>query len=158
MNSAGRAGSPWVNGRTGPAPPDGVAPPIFRGVSATSAVVEIRPPARPNGIVSLYRVFSLIHNNHTLVKRTTSCAADPHRNMKNIQRLRIKLKLHSPTHEALSHASVSQKETSHQILTISFFVGFFPLYYLLYYNKGTNKVIVFIAKQEDKMRYTLLPP
>lgn len=67
VNSAGRSASPWTNGKTGPAPPEGVGPPIFQRVSATSAVVDIRPPARPNGIVSLYRVFSLNHNNHTLV-------------------------------------------------------------------------------------------
>ncbi len=68
VNSAGRSASAWASGRTGPAPPEGVGSPIFLHVSATSAVVDIRPPARPNGIVSLYRVFSLKHNNHTLVK------------------------------------------------------------------------------------------
>lgn len=67
MNSAGRSASAWTNGRTGPAPPEGVGPPVFLRVSATSAVVDIPPPARPNGIVSLYRVFSLNYNNHTLV-------------------------------------------------------------------------------------------
>ncbi|XP_051795531.1 usherin [Acanthochromis polyacanthus] len=72
VNSAGRSASPWVNGRTGPAPPEGVGPPIFLHVSATSAVVNIRPPARPNGIVSLYRVFSLERNNHTLLSEGTS--------------------------------------------------------------------------------------
>ncbi|KAK1891508.1 Usherin, partial [Dissostichus eleginoides] len=66
VNSAGRSASLWANGRTGPAPPEGVGPPIFLRVSATSAVVKMRPPARPNGIVSLYRVFSVNHNNHTL--------------------------------------------------------------------------------------------
>nr|XP_054587843.1 usherin [Nothobranchius furzeri] len=66
VNSAGYAASPWVSGRTGPAPPEGVDPPIFLHVSATSAVVEIRPPAQPNGIVGLYRVFSLDHNTTTL--------------------------------------------------------------------------------------------
>lgn len=68
MNSAGHSASAWANGRTGPAPPEGVGPPIFLRVSATTAVVDIRPPARPNGIVSLYRVFSVYRNNHTLVK------------------------------------------------------------------------------------------
>ncbi|XP_071778073.2 usherin [Centroberyx gerrardi] len=72
VNSAGRSASPWSSGRTGPAPPEGVAPPTFRRVSATSAVVDIRPPARSNGIVSLYRVFSLHHNNHTLLSEGTS--------------------------------------------------------------------------------------
>ncbi|XP_051920397.1 usherin isoform X1 [Hippocampus zosterae] len=73
VNSAGRSSSPWVSGRTGPAPPEGVAPPTFRHVSATMAVVEIRPPAQPNGIVSLYRVFSLDPNDHvTLLSEGTS--------------------------------------------------------------------------------------
>uniref|UniRef100_A0A1A7W9R6 Usher syndrome 2A (Autosomal recessive, mild) n=3 Tax=Nothobranchiidae TaxID=405002 RepID=A0A1A7W9R6_9TELE len=66
VSSAGYAASPWVRGRTGPAPPEGVDPPIFLHVSATSAVVEIRPPAQPNGVVGLYRVFSLDHNTTTL--------------------------------------------------------------------------------------------
>lgn len=68
VNSAGRSASVWTNGRTGPAPPEGVGQPVFLRVSATSAVVDIRPPTRPNGIVSLYRVLSLNHNNRTLVK------------------------------------------------------------------------------------------
>ncbi|XP_061132682.1 usherin [Syngnathus typhle] len=73
VNSAGRSSSPWVSGRTGPAPPEGVAPPSLRHVSATTAVVEMRPPARPNGVVSLYRVFSLDRNDHvTLLSEGTS--------------------------------------------------------------------------------------
>ncbi|CAG5853774.1 unnamed protein product, partial [Menidia menidia] len=72
VNSAGYSASPWVSGRTGPAPPEGVAPPVFLRVSATSAVVDIHPPAEPNGIVSLYRVFSLDHNNRTLLSEGTS--------------------------------------------------------------------------------------
>ncbi|XP_074481361.1 usherin [Sebastes fasciatus] len=72
VNTAGRSVSPWANGRTGPAPPEGVGTPIFLRVSATSAVVDIRPPARPNGIVSLYRVFSVNHDNHTLLSEGTS--------------------------------------------------------------------------------------
>ncbi|XP_059204973.1 usherin [Centropristis striata] len=72
VNSAGRSASPWANGRTGPAPPEGVGTPIFLRVSATSAVVDIHPPAQPNGIVSLYRVFSVNHNNHTLLSEGTS--------------------------------------------------------------------------------------
>lgn len=67
VNSAGRSPSAWANGKTGPAPPEGIGPPIFLRVSATAAVVDIHPPARPNGIVSLYRVFSIHHNNRTLV-------------------------------------------------------------------------------------------
>uniref|UniRef100_A0A3B3X6F7 Usher syndrome 2A (autosomal recessive, mild) n=1 Tax=Poecilia mexicana TaxID=48701 RepID=A0A3B3X6F7_9TELE len=65
VNSAGYASSPWVSGRTGPAPPQGVGLPIFLDVSATSAVVNIHPPAQPNGIVSLFRVFSLDRTNIT---------------------------------------------------------------------------------------------
>nr|XP_014268858.2 usherin [Maylandia zebra] len=72
VNSAGHSASPWVSGRTGPAPPQGVGPPIFLHVSATSAVVDIHAPAQPNGIISLYRVFSLDHNNHTLLSEGTS--------------------------------------------------------------------------------------
>ncbi|XP_068431767.1 usherin [Clinocottus analis] len=72
VNSAGRSASPWANGRTGPAPPEGVCAPIFLRVSATSALVNMHPPARPNGIVSIYRVFSVNHNNYTLLSEGTS--------------------------------------------------------------------------------------
>nr|XP_046239587.1 usherin [Scatophagus argus] len=72
VNSAGRSASAWASGRTGPAPPEGVGPPIFLHVSATSAVVDIHPPAQPNGIISLYRVFSLNHSSHTLLSEGTS--------------------------------------------------------------------------------------
>ncbi|XP_074522167.1 usherin [Halichoeres trimaculatus] len=72
VNSAGRSSSAWTSGRTGPAPPEGVASPSFLHVSATSAVVNIPPPARANGIVSLYRVFSLNRHNHTLLSEGTS--------------------------------------------------------------------------------------
>ncbi|KAM3624776.1 uncharacterized protein V6R79_001428 [Siganus canaliculatus] len=72
VNSAGHSASSWAKGRTGPAPPEGVGPPIFLRVSATAAAVDIHPPARPNGVVSLYRVFSLKHNNYTLLSEGTS--------------------------------------------------------------------------------------
>ncbi|KAL0969312.1 hypothetical protein UPYG_G00225390 [Umbra pygmaea] len=73
VNSAGRSGSPWTNGKTGPAPPEGVGPPTFLRILATSAVVFILPPTRPNGIVSLYRVFSQNPNDtHTLMSEGTS--------------------------------------------------------------------------------------
>ncbi|MEQ2243237.1 hypothetical protein ILYODFUR_005011, partial [Ilyodon furcidens] len=72
VNSAGYASSPWVSGRTGPAPPQGVGVPVVLDVSATSAVVGISPPAQPNGIVSLFRVFSVDQNNRTLLSEGTS--------------------------------------------------------------------------------------
>ncbi|MEQ2212336.1 hypothetical protein XENOCAPTIV_029464, partial [Xenoophorus captivus] len=72
VNSAGYASSPWVRGRTGPAPPQGVGVPVVLDVSATSAVVGISPPAQPNGIVSLFRVFSVDQNNRTLLSEGTS--------------------------------------------------------------------------------------
>ncbi|TWW67416.1 Usherin Usher syndrome type IIa protein [Takifugu flavidus] len=71
-NSVGRSPSPWASGRTGPAPPEGLGPPVFLRVSATTAVLDIHPPPRPNGIISLYRVFSLHHNNRTLLSEGTS--------------------------------------------------------------------------------------
>lgn len=70
VNSAGRCPSLWASGRTGPAPPEGLGPPVFLRVSATGAVVDIHPPSRPNGVISLYRVFSLRHNKRTLVNTT----------------------------------------------------------------------------------------
>nr|XP_040024120.1 usherin isoform X2 [Gasterosteus aculeatus aculeatus] len=72
VNLAGRSASSWVDGRTGPAPPEGLGTPVFLHVSATSALVEIHPPAQPNGVVSLYRVFSVNYNNHTLLSEGTS--------------------------------------------------------------------------------------
>ncbi|XP_042331708.1 LOW QUALITY PROTEIN: usherin [Sceloporus undulatus] len=58
VNSAGRAGSKWTQCKTGPAPPQGLHAPVFDTVASTSAVVKISPPLKPNGIVSLYRLFS----------------------------------------------------------------------------------------------------
>ncbi|KAH0622701.1 hypothetical protein JD844_025231 [Phrynosoma platyrhinos] len=58
VNSAGRAGSSWTQCKTGPAPPQGLHAPLFDTVASTSAVVKINPPLKPNGIVSLYRLFS----------------------------------------------------------------------------------------------------
>ncbi|KAM9316854.1 usherin [Gastrophryne carolinensis] len=58
VNSAGRAASQWTRCRTGPGAPVGLQAPVFHTVSATFAVANITPPARPNGIVSLYRLFS----------------------------------------------------------------------------------------------------
>ncbi|CAL8351755.1 unnamed protein product [Merluccius merluccius] len=67
VNSAGHSASPWANGRTGPAPPEGIALPTFQRIQATWAVVDILPPAQPNGIVSLYRVFSYSQDNNTYI-------------------------------------------------------------------------------------------
>lgn len=54
-------------GRTGPAPPEGVSPPTFLHIHATSAVVDISPPAKPNGIITIYRVFEQKKDSHLLV-------------------------------------------------------------------------------------------
>ncbi|XP_018411554.1 PREDICTED: usherin [Nanorana parkeri] len=58
VNSAGRTSSPWTRCRTSPAAPEGLTTPIFHAVSATSAVANITPPTKANGIVTLYRLFS----------------------------------------------------------------------------------------------------
>ncbi|XP_076156222.1 usherin [Alosa pseudoharengus] len=72
VNSAGRAGSPWTSGRTGPAPPEGIGVPTFLRVHATSAVVDISPPAKPNGVVSLYRVLAHTEDTDLLLSEGTS--------------------------------------------------------------------------------------
>uniref|UniRef100_A0A8C1J3X3 Usherin n=1 Tax=Cyprinus carpio TaxID=7962 RepID=A0A8C1J3X3_CYPCA len=72
VNSAGHAGSPWAQGRTGPAPPEGLSPPKFLHIHATSAVVDISPPTKPNGIVSLYRVFAQNKDSYQLMSEGTS--------------------------------------------------------------------------------------
>lgn len=54
-------------GRTGPAPPEGVSPPTFLHIHATSAVVDISPPAKANGIITIYRVFEQKRDLHLLV-------------------------------------------------------------------------------------------
>ncbi|XP_004439711.1 PREDICTED: usherin [Ceratotherium simum simum] len=58
VNSAGKAASSWTRCRTGPAPPEGLRAPKFHAVSSTQAVATISTPGKPNGIVSLYRLFS----------------------------------------------------------------------------------------------------
>ncbi|XP_006890633.1 PREDICTED: usherin [Elephantulus edwardii] len=58
VNSAGKASSTWTRCRTGPTPPEGLQAPKFHAVSSTQAVVNISAPAKPNGVVSLYRLFS----------------------------------------------------------------------------------------------------
>ncbi|XP_040491950.1 usherin [Ursus maritimus] len=58
VNSAGKAPSTWTWCRTGPAPPEGLRAPTFHAVSSAQAVVNISAPGKPNGVVSLYRLFS----------------------------------------------------------------------------------------------------
>jgi len=58
VNSAGRTPSGWSRCRTGPAPPEGLGAPLFDTVASTVAVVNISPPLKPNGVVSIYRLFS----------------------------------------------------------------------------------------------------
>ncbi|XP_045715406.1 usherin [Phyllostomus hastatus] len=58
VNSAGKAPSSWTRCRTGPAPPEGLRAPRFHEVSSTQAVVNISAPGKPNGVISLYRLFS----------------------------------------------------------------------------------------------------
>ncbi|XP_068088985.1 usherin isoform X3 [Hyperolius riggenbachi] len=58
VNSAGRTSSLWARCRTGPTAPEGIRAPMFHAVSATVAVANITPPSKPNGIVTLYRLYS----------------------------------------------------------------------------------------------------
>lgn len=58
VNSVGRTPSSWSQCRTGPAPPEGLGAPLFNTVASTVAVVSISPPLKPNGVVSIYRLFS----------------------------------------------------------------------------------------------------
>ncbi|KAM6217822.1 usherin isoform 2-T2 [Rhynchocyon petersi] len=67
VNSAGKASSNWTWCRTGPSPPEGLQAPKFHTVSATQAVVDISAPANPNGVVSLYRLFSNDTNGTLMV-------------------------------------------------------------------------------------------
>ncbi|MGH0160152.1 UNVERIFIED_CONTAM: hypothetical protein FKN15_047159, partial [Acipenser sinensis] len=67
INSVGKVSSSWSRAKTGAAPPEGVPPPTFPTVQATSAVVSISPPTKPNGIVSLYRVFNNSRDKYLLV-------------------------------------------------------------------------------------------
>lgn len=58
VNSVGRTPSSWSRCRTGPAPPEGLGAPLLNMVASTVAVVSISPPLKPNGVVSIYRLFS----------------------------------------------------------------------------------------------------
>eukprot|EP00076_Gallus_gallus_P047875 XP_419417.4 usherin isoform X2 [Gallus gallus] len=58
VNLAGRTPSGWTRCRTGPAPPEGLTAPLFHTVASTVAIVNINPPLKPNGVVSIYRLFS----------------------------------------------------------------------------------------------------
>ncbi|KAI5940642.1 Usherin [Manis javanica] len=67
MNSAGKAPSSWKQCRTGPAPPEGLSAPRFHAVSSTQATVSISAPGKPNGIISLYRLFSSSRGAETVL-------------------------------------------------------------------------------------------
>ncbi|XP_078086591.1 usherin [Mustelus asterias] len=72
VNSAGKTSSAWTRSRTGQAPPEGLYPPSFLSVHATSAAVNITPPTKPNGIISLYRLFARnIDSNFELLSEGT---------------------------------------------------------------------------------------
>uniref|UniRef100_A0A673TE79 Usherin n=1 Tax=Suricata suricatta TaxID=37032 RepID=A0A673TE79_SURSU len=72
VNSAGKAPSSWTGCRTGPAPPEGLGAPRFHTVSSTQAVVNISAPGRPNGVVSLYRLFSSTSGAETVLSEGTA--------------------------------------------------------------------------------------
>ncbi|KAG8443757.1 hypothetical protein GDO86_009076, partial [Hymenochirus boettgeri] len=59
VNSAGRTPSTWTYCQTGPATPEGIQAPTFDTVTSTQAVAKITPPTKPNGVVTLYRLFSV---------------------------------------------------------------------------------------------------
>ncbi|EGV92555.1 Usherin [Cricetulus griseus] len=67
VNSAGKAPSTWTRCRTGPAPPEGLKAPTFHTVSSTQAVANISAPERPNGNVTLYRLFSNSSGRNTVL-------------------------------------------------------------------------------------------
>lgn len=73
VNSAGRAASSWSRCRIGPAAPEGISAPAFHTVASTSVVVNITPPEKPNGIITLYRLFSTSSRGaHTVLSEGTS--------------------------------------------------------------------------------------
>ncbi|NP_067383.3 usherin precursor [Mus musculus] len=72
VNSAGKAASNWTRCRTGPAPPEGLQAPTFHTVSSTRAVVNISVPSRPNGNISLFRVFSNSSGTHVTLSEGTA--------------------------------------------------------------------------------------
>ncbi|XP_040841245.1 usherin [Ochotona curzoniae] len=67
VNSAGKAASNWTWCRTGPAPPEGLRAPQFLAVSSTQAVVNISIPRKPNGVITLYRLFSNTSGTQTVL-------------------------------------------------------------------------------------------
>ncbi|XP_048212729.1 usherin [Perognathus longimembris pacificus] len=72
VNSAGKAWSNWTQCRTGPAPPEGLRVPTFHAISSTQAVVNISAPAKPNGNVSLYRLFSNASGSQAVLSEGTA--------------------------------------------------------------------------------------
>ncbi|XP_069911419.1 usherin isoform X2 [Oryctolagus cuniculus] len=67
VNSAGKAPSNWTWCRTGPAPPEGLRAPEVHTVSSTHAVINISAPKKPNGVISLYRLFSNTSGTQTVL-------------------------------------------------------------------------------------------
>ncbi|XP_069464673.1 usherin [Ambystoma mexicanum] len=73
VNSAGRTPSLWARCRTGPAAPEGINAPSLQKVSSTSVVANISPPEKPNGVVTLYRLFSATSRGaHVVLSEGTS--------------------------------------------------------------------------------------
>nr|XP_004672060.2 usherin [Jaculus jaculus] len=67
VNSAGKTASNWTRCRTGPAPPEGLRAPTVHSLSSTQAVLNISVPTKPNGNISLYRLFSNTSGAHTVL-------------------------------------------------------------------------------------------
>ncbi|KAJ1157569.1 hypothetical protein NDU88_010275 [Pleurodeles waltl] len=73
VNSAGRAASSWSRCRIGPAAPEGISAPAIHTLAPTSVVVNITPPGKPNGIITLYRLFSTTsRGSRTVLSEGTS--------------------------------------------------------------------------------------
>ncbi|GAA6098731.1 usherin [Tachysurus ichikawai] len=125
-NSAGRTGSPWTMCRTGPAPPEGVSPPTFLHIRATSAVVNISPPANPNGIVTIYRVFDQKKDSHLLLSEGTSGQQTLHGLMPfTTYSVRVEACTcflccsRSPVSEFRTHASVPSQQPPPRLITLT---------------------------------------
>ena len=56
LNSQGQTLARYSNIRTLQAPPEGLISPIVKSSSAYSAMIAWMEPARPNGVISVYRL------------------------------------------------------------------------------------------------------